>query len=88
MASTTRSVEMKAQTFAQAKPEAIQISNANPGKYITIHSCFGALAGIHDRLHVFAPTDSCVDWYVLDGKVKKFTEAQQIADQNATPVMQ
>jgi len=86
-ASTARSVEMKAQTFAQAKPEAIQISRANPGKYITVVSAFGAFAGISNRLHVFAPSDSCVGWYVLNGEVKSFTEAQIIADQNATPAL-
>lgn len=78
---------MKAQDETEAKVEAINLSNLNPGKYITVRPCFGLIASIKTRLHVFDPSDSAYGWYVLNGKVKAFTSRQKIADQNATPIM-
>jgi len=78
---------LKATTENEAKAEAIAISKQNPGKYVTVSACFGLLASIKNRLHVFDPSDSTFGWYVLNGKVKTFTESQKIADWQATPQM-
>ena len=80
-------IPMQATTEPAAKREAVAISKKHPGKYVTIHNCFGLYAGLHSRLCVFAPSDSIADWYVLNGKLKPFTERQRIADQNASPTM-
>ena len=79
--------DMKAKNENEAKVEAVQLSKLNPGKYITIRPCFGLIASIKSRLHVFDPSDSAYGWYVLNGKIKPFTSCQKIADQNATPLM-
>ena len=65
--------------------EAIALSVANPGKYVTVINLFGPFASVDNRLNVFAPTDSAVDEYFLNGKTKKFTAAQRTADSVATP---
>lgn len=78
---------IKSHTESGAKAEAVALSIANSGAYITIGNCFGLFAFKHKRLHVFAPSDCAFDWYALNGVVKKFTQSQKIADQNATPTM-
>ena len=81
-------IEMKAKNENDAKKEAIALSKANPGMYVLVHPLFGtAYAWMSKRLNVFAPHDTPFDWYVLNGKVKQFTNSQIIADQNATPMM-
>ena len=79
--------ELKATNESQAKNEAIEISLENPGSYVIISACFGLIASIQKRLNVYAPSDSVFSWYVLNGTVKRFTIKQEIADQNATPVL-
>ena len=80
-------IELKARNEDDAKAECTRISKRNLGQYVTVASCFGLFASLAPRLHVFAPGDSPFGWYVLNGKVKSFTESQTIADQNATPEM-
>ena len=71
----------------EARKEALRLSKASPKSYFTFYDCFGIFISEHKRLNVFAPTDSCHHSYFKDGKEKRFTEAQRIADQNATPLM-
>ena len=73
------------QNLKTAKQFAMQLSKNNPNKYIMLVACFGIFAVVHNRLNVFAPSDSCCKSYWLNGKEKKFTTAQKVADQNATP---
>ena len=86
----TTHIEMPATTSEAAKAEAVKVSRANPGKYITVDAVFGLLyISIAERLHIHAPTDGhpSLRIYVLNGKVKRFNDKQRIADQNATPTM-
>lgn len=86
----SRCVTMPSTTPAAAKAEALKVSRANPGKYITIDEVFGTLyIHIESRLPIFAPSDAhpALKFYILRGKIKPFTEAQIIACQNATPTM-
>ena len=80
--------KLKAKNWIEAKTEMVEMSKANPGKYLIPIACFGcAYAQVSHRLHVFSPSDAAQDWYVLNGEVKQFTTAQRIADQNATPIL-
>ena len=72
-------------TEPELKLESIELSKDNPGKYITLSSCFGIFLSIKPRLNIFDPSDSCVSWYALNGSVKQFSNKQKIADYNATP---
>ena len=78
-------------TMQGIKAEAIAISKQNPKMYVLIHNTFGLYASLEKRLHVHAPGDIAtlqgIDWYAINGKIKKFTNRQQIADTNATPMM-
>ena len=74
-------------TLREAKPVALQASRDNLGKYVTLRACFGLFVSISGRLHVFAPGDSIGGIYWLNGREKPFTQAQVIADQNATPAL-
>jgi hypothetical protein len=81
-------IEMKAKNESDAKKEAVALSKANPGMYVLVRPLFTtAYAWMSKRLNVFAPTDTPFNWYVLNGKVKQFTNNQIIADQNATPIL-
>ena len=64
------------------KAEAIAISKQNPKMYVLIHNTFGLHASLEKRLHVHAPGDVAtlqgIDWYAINGKIKKFTNRQQI----------
>ena len=84
-------ISIKSTTMSGIKKEAVAISKKNPNMYVTVHNCFGLYASLAKRLHVFAPTDVAtllgMDWYVLNGKVKKFTTKMKIADSKATPVL-
>ena len=80
-------IELKAKNEQDAKAEAVALSLSNPGLYVEVFACFGLFAGLRKRLNVFMPSDSVFGWYALNGKVKQFTGAQVIADQNATPAM-
>lgn len=80
-------IELKAKTEEAAKVEAVSISKEKPDKYVTVAAVFGLFAVVSDRLHINSPSDTCFSWYVLNGEVKRFTEAQKVADQNATPNM-
>ena len=63
------------------------ISKKNPGKYVAYKAIFGeTFVSIKSRLGVFAPSDYD-NGYAINGKFKPFTNAQRIADQNATPCM-
>ena len=70
-----------------AKQEALKVSKEQPGMYVTICACFGLFVLTSKRLNVFAPTDSYIKSYWLNGKEKPFTDAQISADWNATPTM-
>ena len=86
----TTHIEMPATTPEAAKVEAVKVSRANPGKDITGDAVFGLLyISIAEQLHIHAPTDGhpSLRFYVLNGKIKRFTDKQCIADQNATPTM-
>ena len=70
------------------------ISEPMGGSYVTVGlgsvlsvTFTGGYSSIRKTLNVFAPSDSTWDWYVLNGKVKKFTSKQKIRDQNAYPTM-
>lgn len=80
-------IDLKAKSEAEAKKAAIALSLENPGQYVTMFKCFGLLASMKPRLHVFDPSDSAFGWYVLNGIVKLFTTSQKVADQNATPLL-
>ena len=82
-------IPMKATTIKQAEIEAVAISKNNPGMYVTINATFGLFASLSKRLHVNSPTDSPmgIDWYVINGTMKKFSNKMRIADQRATPTM-
>lgn len=74
--------------IVDAKAAAAKYSKKNPGVYVTLSSLFGT-AFIHadKHLHIFAPTSTIGGIYWKAGKEKPFTDAQKIADQNATPNM-
>ena len=74
-------------TEQEAKGNCIKLSKQHKGMYVYAVTAFGLYATIEKRLNVFAPSDSVFDWYVLNGKVKTFSEAQKISDWNATPLM-
>jgi|TARA_R100000093_G_C1874498_1_gene52314 hypothetical protein len=78
-------------TIPEAKDFAQRLSAENPGKYVTIYSCFGLFAEINDRLHINAPSGSGSPFlnagYWLNGKERPFTEKQRIADEKATPAL-
>lgn len=71
----------------EAKKNCIRLSKENKGKYVYAFASFGLYASISKTLNVHACSDSTFNWYVLNGKVKNFTEAQIIADQKATPIL-
>jgi hypothetical protein len=70
----------------EAKRNCIRLSKEHKGMYVYAYTSFGLYATIEKRLHIYAPSDCIFNWYTLNGKVKKFTESQKIADQNATPL--
>ena len=76
-------------TLKEARQVALRLSRANPRLYYTFYSCFGIGISEAKHLHIFAPSDSPmgIDYYFKNGQQKQFTEAQRIADQNATPMM-
>ena len=84
---------MTERTYYQNKPDTIKaglaLSKANPKLYVTaLRWGFDeAYVTTAKRLNVYAPTDSLWGIYWLNGKQKKFTAKQVIADQNATPMM-
>ena len=89
-------VEVKVTTLEAAKAEAIRIAKEhNCYTYITAVFDIVYVEMYSNSLNVFAPSDAysppferARKWYVTPtGKVKHFTEAQIIADQNATPQM-
>ena len=80
-------IRLKATSIDTAKDEMIQLSLDNYGWYVTGFNVFQeAYAHLSKRLHVHSPSDGW-PFYVLNGKVKPFTESQIIADQNATPTL-
>ena len=70
-----------------ARREALKVSKEKRGMYVTIHACFGLYVLASKRLHVFAPSDSYIKSYWLNGKEKPFSGAQITANWNATPTM-
>lgn len=75
-------------TTQEFQMKALAISKANPGKYIIANTIFmHGYVHVKDRLHVFDPSDAHhgMRWYILNGKIKPFSEKQKLADQNATP---
>ena len=70
-----------------ARRYALNFSRKNTTLYVTLHACFGLMVETSKRLNVFSPSDSYTKTYWLNGKEKSFTNAQRIADQNATPTM-
>lgn len=65
----------------------LSLSIQHPDKYVTVVNDFGACYFITDRLATQAPSDSPSPVYWLNGKARPFTNAQKIADQNATPAL-
>jgi len=81
-------VELDGRNEEQVKKSAISLSKKNRGMYIVPYVDFGqAFANMNKRLNVFSPSDATFGWYVINGKVKKFTGKQKVADQNNTPTM-
>lgn len=81
-------VELDGRNEDQVKKSAIALSKKNKGMYIIVFVDFGqAFANMNKRLNVFSPSDSTYGWYVINGKIKKFTGKQKTADQNNTPTM-
>lgn len=80
-------IALRTTSEEEAQLEAVSISRKHPGRYVLVFNCFGAFAEVHERLHVNAPGDTPFDWYVLNGRVKRFTDAQRGADQRATPAL-
>jgi hypothetical protein len=81
-------IQLNAGNEHQCKGEAIILSLDNPQTYVTVFVDFGtAFAALNQRLNVHAPTDSTFNWYALNGKLRTFTKAQAVADQNATPTL-
>ena len=80
---------MSATNVDEAKAEMVALSLKSPGMYFLPVTCFGLFYITCKRLPLEAPSDEIGPWkwYVLNGKVKGFTEAQVIADQQATPTM-
>tara|TARA_S200002703_G_scaffold73110_1_gene63127 strand:+ start:59 stop:337 length:279 start_codon:yes stop_codon:yes gene_type:complete len=74
-------------TLPEAREAARQASIDNPGCYVHLFTAFGLGISIEKRLHVNAPGDAYGNTYWLNGNEKPFTEAQVIADQNATPAL-
>jgi hypothetical protein len=74
-------------TVEDARAAALKTSQENPKMYVTIYACFGLFISCHKRLNVFAPTDSYIKSYWLNGTEKPFSQKQIIADQIATPTM-
>ena len=72
-------------TLHEATEVALRESRERPTIYFTFVACFGVNLAESTRLGVFAPSDSCCDYYIRNGRVRKFTERQVIADQLATP---
>lgn len=79
-------------TIAHAKAAALAASQADPSRYFWIVNCFGWVVISANRLAVQTPSDGS-DWsgqtgsYWKNGKERRFSEKQIIADQNATPMM-
>ena len=69
------------------KREAVRLSLLHPGSYVTNSSAFCLFLHVAPRLGVFTPSGSCFQWYALNGKVKAFSNAQELADELATPMM-
>ena len=68
----------------------IKLSNKpeNKGMYCVCYTDFNEVhMSTSHYLGVYSPSDSDFTWYVLNGKVRYFTDKQRIADQNATPTM-
>ena len=74
--------ELNAKTEELAKIEIIELSKINSNNYIYAYESFGFRVNIYKYLDIHSPTESCFDWYVLNGKVKQFTNAQKIANEN------
>jgi hypothetical protein len=74
-------------SLLKAKAHAIEQSKKNPKLYYTIFNAFGLFVRHSKYLHVFAPSESIGGFYVKNGKVKEFTNAQKINDQNKTPTI-
>jgi len=78
---------INARTENEAKKEAIEYSLKNKNKYITNSNTFGIFLHLQNSLNVFAPSDSFFKWYVLNGKVKNFTQLQKETDDLKTPIL-
>lgn len=79
-------------TLATARSEALEMSRAHPASYITIASCFGWIVVRAQRLPVFAPSDYTDPYgrtgtYWKNGAEKRFSGAQRMADEMATPIL-
>jgi len=80
-------IRLNAANIDSAKNEMVMISLDNPNWYVTGFNIFQeAYAHLSKRLHVHSPSDGW-PFYVINGRVKPFTESQVIADQNATPTL-
>ena len=87
MKDLTKHLGKRDDTIKSAKLAASKISEEHPGMYVTVFACFGLYLSCHKRLNVFAPSDSYIKSYWLNGKEKPFTRKQKIANDLATPTM-
>ena len=81
-----------AQTItAEEIPEKVRELSTHPenkGKYLIATIIFNEVhLSIKSYLGEQAPSSTVFDWYALNGRIRKFTDKQVIADQNATPVL-
>jgi len=80
-------IELNATHELQAIGEATEISKQNKGQYVIVVPNFGLFASVTPSLNAQAPSDTPFNWYVLNGLVKNFTDAQHTANQIATPAL-
>ena len=79
-------------TIDAARAAALEASRADGSRYFWIEDCFGWFIASGKRLPVQSPSDG-THWsgvtgtYWKNGKERRFTEKQRIADQNATPTL-
>lgn len=74
-------------TLDHIKRQARDYSIAHPGMYVIVVDAFGPFIVARPRFGVYTPTDTPLDCYWLNGREKKFTQRQIIADQLATPTL-
>jgi hypothetical protein len=91
----TTTAHLTATFFANiddARQAAIAASQEDASRYFWIEDCFGWCVCSASRLQIHTPSDATdftgnTGTYWRNGKERSFTDAQRIADQNATPTL-